>query len=60
MKPDWNKLNFDAILDECEELAHYLYVYDDLIDIGIECREINDNINRSLIHLKELLGEVET
>ena len=58
-KPDWSSLNFDVLMDWCQEFLCYAYVEDDLSDVGITCKEVEDRINTALIELKRELDKME-
>ena len=58
-KPNWETLNFDNISDWCQEFLCYSFVEDDLSDVGVHCKEIEDRINIILIMLKKELDKME-
>lgn len=46
-------------MDWCQEFLCYAYVEDDLSDVGITCKEVEDRINTALIELKRELDKME-
>lgn len=46
-------------MDWCQEFMCYAYVEDDLADVGIHCKEIEEGINTSLMMLKRELDKME-
>ena len=58
-KPNWETVNFDHIMDWCQEFMCYAYVEDELSDIGIHCKEVEEGINTALLMLKSELDKME-
>ena len=59
VKPDWETVNFDAIADWCYEFMCYAFVEDELSDVGIHCKEVEDGVNTALLMLKKELDKME-
>ena len=59
VKPDWETVNFDAISDWCYEFMCYAFVEDELSDVGIHCKEVEDGVNTALLMLKKELDKME-
>jgi hypothetical protein len=58
-KPNWETVNFDHIMEWCQEFMCYAYVEDELSDIGIHCKEVEEGINTALLMLKSELDKME-